>query len=210
MGSSRTVTAGSGGVTVNLLAAKDASNPTLYVLPGSGGCGSGVAGYSANCHQRIRTLHRSRNGSYHGGGWDDHGGPHSDGGKFHSRKGGRHGPDSARTSVPNGTCIIGVALASATVGNTVLVAYDGTGVYGAGAASSVAWNAITSPTGNQSLSMGSNTTTWTFGATTGGLVNLVTITDTASNRDRLSHAPDNGQRQRGGPMGSGRLQPNGM
>src|SRR3954447_8532826 len=35
--------AGSGGVTAKLLAVKDASSSTAYVLPASGGCGSGIA-----------------------------------------------------------------------------------------------------------------------------------------------------------------------
>jgi hypothetical protein len=69
---------------------------------------------------------------------------------------------TARTSVPIGTCIVGRALQSQTVGNTLLVSYDGSGSFGAGAASSVAWNAITNPTGNQTLTMGTTTTTWTW------------------------------------------------
>lgn len=45
---------------------------------------------------------------------------------------------------------------------------------------SPAWNSITNPTGNQSLSMVANTTLWTYGATTGS-GDMVSITDTASN-----------------------------
>ena len=44
---SRTVTAGTGGVTQNLLTAKDTSDPTLRVLPASGGCGGGFAASTA-------------------------------------------------------------------------------------------------------------------------------------------------------------------
>ena len=49
------------------------------------------------------------------------------------------------------------------------------------AGASVAWNAITNPTGNLSLAMTADTTVWTWGATTGSGVNLFTLTDTASN-----------------------------
>ena len=39
-----TVTAGTGGVTINLAATKDTSSPTLYILPSTpGSCGSGIA-----------------------------------------------------------------------------------------------------------------------------------------------------------------------
>ena len=49
------------------------------------------------------------------------------------------------------------------------------------AALSVRWNSITNPTGNQSLSMGTNTTTWNYatGTSTNNLFNLTT--DTSAN-----------------------------
>lgn len=46
---------------------------------------------------------------------------------------------------------------------------------------SVIWNTINNPTGNQSLSMGTYTTRWTWSAATGSAVSLFTLTDTASN-----------------------------
>lgn len=49
-----------------------------------------------------------------------------------------------------------------------------------GGGGSSTWNGITNPTGNQALSMGSNTSTWTWGAATGAN-NLVTLIDTANN-----------------------------
>jgi hypothetical protein len=49
-----------------------------------------------------------------------------------------------------------------------------------GAGGSSTWNGITNPTGNQALSMGSNTSTWTYGATT-STANLFTLQDTTNN-----------------------------
>jgi hypothetical protein len=171
-GISRTVTAAASGVTVNLLAAKDASNPTLYQTAGVNLCGSGVAAYSATSGNLFElytvpgtVLTMVADGTITAGhlltGGASTAGRVADTGQ------------TARTSVASNICIVGVALASATVGNTVLVAYDGTEAYGAGAASSVAWNAITNPTGNQALTMGTNTTlwTWTSGTTAFGIAN---------------------------------------
>jgi trimeric autotransporter adhesin len=179
-GISRTVTAGASGVTVNLLADKDTSNPTVYNTAAIGSCGLGIAAYTAAAAATFElysvpgtVLTAVADGTITAGhlvtGGASTAGRVADTGQ------------TATTSVPLSTCIVGVALASATVGNTLLVAYSGTGTYGAGAASSVAWNAITNPTGNQALAMGSNTTKWTYGAATGTGVSLVTITDTASN-----------------------------
>lgn len=179
-GISRTVTAGSTGVTVNLLADKDASNPTKYNTAALGSCGTGIAAYTGAAAATFElysvpgtVLTAVADGTITAGhlltGGASTAGRVADTGQ------------TATTSVPLATCIVGVALASATVGNTVLVAYSGTGTYGAGAASSVAWNAITAPTGNLSLAMGANTSTFTYSAATGSAVNLWTLTDTASN-----------------------------
>lgn len=46
---------------------------------------------------------------------------------------------------------------------------------------SSAWSGLTSPTGNLALSMGSDTTTFTWGASTGSAVNLFNLIDTTSN-----------------------------
>ena len=166
-GISRTATAGSGGVTANLLAAKDTSNPTAYVIPAAGGCGSGVAAYSASAAGTFElytvpgtVLTMVADGSITAG---------------HLLTGGSSTPgrvadtgQTARTSLAVGTCIVGVALQTqGSAGSTLLVAFDGTGIYGAGAASSVAWNAITNPTGAQALTMGTNTTAWTYTSGTG-------------------------------------------
>lgn len=179
-GISRTVTAGSTGVTVNLLADKDASNPTKYNTAALGSCGVGMAAYTGAAAATFElysvpgtVLTAVADGTITAGhlltGGASTAGRVADTGQ------------TATTSVPLATCIVGVALASATVGNTVLVAYSGTGTYGAGAASSVAWNAITNPTGNLSLAMGANTSTFTYNAATGAGLNLWTLTDTASN-----------------------------
>lgn len=129
---SRTVTAGAAGVTQNLIAAKDASDPTLYVTAGSGGCGSGFAATTATSGNTFEliTVPGSKitavaDGTITAG---------------HVLTGGTSTPGrvadtgaTARTAVPVGTCIIGIALAGATVGANVLIAYDGTGIYGASA-----------------------------------------------------------------------------
>src|SRR5262249_55467224 len=44
-----------------------------------------------------------------------------------------------------------------------------------------AWSALTNPSGNLSLVMGANTTTFTWGAATGSGTDMFKITDTASN-----------------------------
>jgi len=43
------------------------------------------------------------------------------------------------------------------------------------------WDAVTSPVGNQSLTMAAFTTTWTWNAATGAGVNLFSLTDTTNN-----------------------------
>lgn len=43
------------------------------------------------------------------------------------------------------------------------------------------WNSISTPDGNQALGMGANTTTWTWGNTTGAGTNMFSVTDTGSN-----------------------------
>lgn len=179
-GISRTVTAGASGVTVNLLASSDTSNPTKYNTSGIGGCGSGVAAYSATSGNTFEiyavpgtVLTMVADGTITAGdlltGGSSTGGRVADTGQ------------TQRTSVAIGTCLVGRAMQSQTVGNTLLVAYEGPGMAGQGAASSVAWNAITNPTGNLSLTMGSQTTTLTYNATTGATANLWTETDTTNN-----------------------------
>lgn len=57
---------------------------------------------------------------------------------------------------------------------------SGTGSVCGSGGGSTAWSALTNPSGNLALTMASNTTTFTFGATTGSS-DLFTWTDTASN-----------------------------
>jgi hypothetical protein len=122
-------TAGVGGVTANLLASKDTSNPTQYVLPSAGGCGSGVAMTTATAGNPFNLLDVSginitmvADGTITAG---------------HIVTGGSSTPgrvaDTGQTSVsavPQTTCIVGTALANATVGNTVTVRYHGPGQWG--------------------------------------------------------------------------------
>jgi hypothetical protein len=127
----RTETAGAGGVTANLLAAKDTSNPTKYVLPAAGGCGSGIAASTASSAAAFflyssagQIVSAVADGTITAG---------------HLLTGGSSTPgrvadtgQTARASVPSSTCIVGVAKASATVGQTVSIVYDGPGSFGAG------------------------------------------------------------------------------
>lgn len=57
---------------------------------------------------------------------------------------------------------------------------NGTAVCGWGASGGSAWSSLTNPTANLALSMGANTSTFTYGATT-GTSDMFALTDTASN-----------------------------
>lgn len=123
------VTAGTGGVTQNLLAAKDTSNPTVWVLPAAGGCGAGIAASNATAGNTFYLQNVS--GSILTGVAD---GTITAG---HILTGGSSTPgrvaDTGQTSaaaVSNSICIAGIALAGATVGNTVSILYEGPGLYG--------------------------------------------------------------------------------
>jgi hypothetical protein len=126
-----TVTAGAGGVTVNLLVGEDTSNPTKYIpLVASGSCGSGVASATVlagatftllNTPGQIYTM--VAQGAVTSG---------------HVVLGGTTSPgrvlDSGQTTravVDAATCTVGTAQASAADGQTVAVKYDGVGSYGA-------------------------------------------------------------------------------
>jgi hypothetical protein len=124
-----TVTAGAGGVTQNLLVAKDTSNPTRYILPTSGMCGAGVAASTATVGNTFQLyvvpgtiLTMVAQGSATAG---------------HVALGGTTAPgevlDSGQTSrgaIDAATCTVGTFQASATDGQTVFVKYDGVGSYG--------------------------------------------------------------------------------
>lgn len=122
-------TAGTGGVTGKLLAAKDTSNPVKYVLPAAGLCGSGVAQATASAAATFYLLNKAgadytnvAEGTITSG---------------HVVTGGVTTPgrvvDTGATTladVPNTTCVVGIAQASATDGQDVLVRYLGAGMYG--------------------------------------------------------------------------------
>ena len=128
-GISITATAGTGGVTANLLAAKDTGNPTGYVIPSSGGCGSGIAASTVSAGATFElyvvpgvVLTGVADNAITAG---------------HILVGGTATPgrvrdsgQTTRTAIDSGTCIVGVAQANATVGNTVLLRYDGSGTFG--------------------------------------------------------------------------------
>ena len=163
-GISKTVTAGTSGVTVNLLASSDASNPTAYNTSGIGGCGSGVAAYSATSGNTFElytvpgtTLTMVADGTITAGhlvtGGANTGGRVADTGQ------------TARTSVPIGTCLVGRALQSQTVGNTLLVAYDGASAAGELAASATASVTVNGATCTLGSSCNGN---WVSGSVTSG------------------------------------------
>ncbi len=79
----------------------------------------------------------------------------------------------------NGTSAVGVTSAGST--GQCLTGNSGSApTWGACGITGVRWDQIQAPTANLSLAMGSNTTTFTYGATTGAS-NLFNIADTASN-----------------------------
>jgi hypothetical protein len=129
-GISITATAGTGGSTANLLMAKDTANPTAYVLPASGGCGSGIAASTVLAAATFElyvvpgtVLTGVADNAITAG---------------HILVGGTTTPgrvrdsgQTSRTAIPSTTCIVGVAQASqATPGSTVLLRYDGSGTFG--------------------------------------------------------------------------------
>lgn len=123
--------AGTGGVTAKLLASKDASNPTAYVLPGSGGCGSGIAASTVSAaasfllytvpglaltgvaDNTVTAGHILVGGTTTPGRVKDSG-------------------QTSRTAVSSLLCIVGTAKVSASTGGDVLLHYDGPGTYGQG------------------------------------------------------------------------------
>lgn len=128
---SRTATAGTGGVTAKLLAAKDATDPTRRVLPGSGGCGGGFAATTATVGNPFELIV--------GAGLTTTGvadGPVTAG---HILVGGtttagrvKDSLQTSRLAIDPSVCLVGVALAGASTGADVLLEYDGPGSYGAG------------------------------------------------------------------------------
>jgi len=126
-------TAGASGVTLNYLAAKDGSNPTRYVSPSSGGCGSGIAGATATSGNTFPFY--AIPGSIYTGVADNAvtAGHILVGGIT----GGTVGPggvrDSGQTAIANvafGTCVVGVAQGNANAGATVSLLYAGVGTFG--------------------------------------------------------------------------------
>lgn len=134
--------AGTGGVTAKLLAGKDTSNPTAYILPSSGGCGSGIAATTASAAGAFTlytvpglVLTGIADNTVTAG---------------HVLVGGTTTPGRVRdsgqtspTSIDLGTCVVGVAKTSASTGGDVTFTYDGPDTYGtqtAGGGASFATN----------------------------------------------------------------------
>jgi len=140
-----TATAGSGGVTANLLASRDTSNPTEYILPTSGGCGVGIAATTAAASSTF--LLQTVAGSVFTGVADN---AITAG---HILVGGTTTPGrvsdsgvSAITSISPSTCVVGAATASATTGSTVTLIWYGVGTFGAQASSGGTGNVATQHT----------------------------------------------------------------
>jgi hypothetical protein len=124
-------TAGASGVTVNLLASKDTSNPTLYNTAPLGICGAGVAQSTATSGQSFGLL------AVPGTLVNIVGQGTITAGHFLTASSTVQGEaaDTGQTSpsaIPIATCIVGVAQASATDGQLVSVKYVGAGIFGAG------------------------------------------------------------------------------
>lgn len=92
------------------------------------------------------------------------------------------GTDTAPTVVGLHFGATGLALGTAPTSGQCLE-YNGTNITGAtcSGGGSTAWSNLTNPSANLPLSMGANTTTFTYGAATGSGTNMFNIVDTASN-----------------------------
>ena len=129
-GISITVTAGAGGVTANYLAAKDTTDPTRYVIPSSGGCGSGIAATTQATAGQPFELYVVPGAVLSGvadNAWT----------AGHILVGGTATPGrikdygvTSRALVPSTVCIVGVAQAGTSLGATGLFRYDGSGTWG--------------------------------------------------------------------------------
>jgi len=130
-GVNNTVTAGTGGVTQNYLAAKDTSNPTEYILPGVGGCGTGFAQGTVTVGNAF--LLNSLAGTIQTGVADNAvtAGHLLIGGSATPGRVADSGQVS-RSAIPSNVCIIGVAQANASTGANISLLYDGVGSYGTG------------------------------------------------------------------------------
>lgn len=181
--------AGSGGVTAKLLAGKDASNPTAYVIPGSGGCGSGIAATTASAaggfnlysvpgliltgvaDNAVTAGHILVGGTTTPGRVKDSG-------------------QTTRTAIDDQTCIVGVAHISASTAGDVTFRYDGSGTYGTSPSAAFAtltdgatitW-AITTLNANATVTLGGNRTLNITGPVDGGSYVLTVLQDGTGTR----------------------------
>ncbi len=90
--------------------------------------------------------------------------------------------DLSGSGAPTGACTTGSTYRRTDGGSasTLYICESGAWV-ASGVAGAQAWNAIANPSGAQSLTMGANTTAWTWNAATGAGIDLVKLIDTASN-----------------------------
>lgn len=160
---SRTATAGVGGVTTKLLAAKDTTDPTRRVLPASGGCGGGFAATTATVGNTFElyvspgTVVTAVADNTITAGHILVGGTSTVGRV-------RDSGQTSRTAIESNKCIVGVALEGKTVGQDVLIEYDGPGTYGQAPANlgAITYNAAGTTTfaaANAVVAFGSVTTT---------------------------------------------------
>lgn len=120
----RIATAGTGGVTLNLLATVDASNPTKFILPTSGNCGEGIADTTAASGVQFQL--RATAGQFTYGVADN---AVTAG---HILVGGtttvgrvRDSGQTLLSAIPVSTCVVGTALASASTAGAVPLLYAG-------------------------------------------------------------------------------------
>ena len=128
-GNLKYATAGVTGVTRNFLAVEDGNSPTQFILPSSGGCGSGFALASASAGLAFPLSLGA--GTVQTGVADNNvtAGDILIGGTVQAGSV-RDSATTSRSSITNTTCVVGVALTSAAQGSAVTLLYDGVASYG--------------------------------------------------------------------------------
>lgn len=125
----RTETAGAAGVTANLVASKDTSNPTLYQTSVLGACGSGVALTTAASGATF-TMQSIAGAKYAFVADNAITAGHILVGSVTTAGRVADSGFTTRTSISKTACVVGTATANATTGSTVVAIYDGVGSFG--------------------------------------------------------------------------------
>ncbi|HUS20246.1 MAG TPA: hypothetical protein VMZ25_11410 [Terriglobales bacterium] len=90
--------------------------------------------------------------------------------------------DLSGAGAPSGACTTGSTYRRTDGGSaTSLYVCESSAWVAVGGGGSSTWNAIGNPSGAQALTMGANTSTWTWNSATGAATDLLKLTDSASN-----------------------------